>query len=195
MEVISMLNISQYSEDLIIHYLIITVKNYNLKNINIAAATGLQPNVIGQYIKGERKPSKKNKELLWNYLKSIWQSGIICLPKLSNKWNKDYYLPVADLKNPFETWIDNGYHGVKEKEFEEWLSEWEKLGEYQIIKIYKSYNEFEKYKIFDQSSYNFTSELLSKYSVKQIFNLNLNLSELAFDLISQEVNKKVNERA
>lgn len=146
------------------HYLIKTAQNYNIKNREIAQATNITESLISNYMKNARTPSRKNREKLWNYLYSVWQAGIIKLPA-SNNWTTVYYLPVMDIKNPFETWRDSEYHGSEPEDFEKWIVDWEQKGTYKVIELYTSYDDFKREWYKDGMRYNIIYERVKENSI------------------------------
>jgi len=158
-----MINIAR-ADNKINHYLIKTIDNYNLKGKEIAQTTGITEALISNYINNTRKPSKKNREKLWEYLYNIWQSGVIKLP-VSEYWSLPFYIPVMDIKNPFETWRDSCYHGSTPEEFEQWMKDWETNKEYQIVAQYQSYEDFKRYWHLDGIRYNAICERINEGSM------------------------------
>lgn len=161
------------AEKQINHYLSKTAKNYNLQNREIARRAQISEVSISKYINNNETPYSKTRKKLWNCLHEIWQAGIIRLPP-NDFWNDVYYLPVADIKNPFETWFDCGYHGSEPEEFEKVMKEWEEKGIFEIINLYDSYNDYLKKRNLDGIRYNIIRErirtkTIDNYSLVDFF--------------------------
>lgn len=158
MEVKNMINIAK-ADNQVIHYLKKTIENYNLKNKEISEATGITAALISNYVNNIRLPNKKNREKIWDYLHSIWQPGIVKLPE-NEHWTAPYYIPVEDVKNPFESWYDCGYHGNEPEDFEKWMTLWEENGEFKIVSLYENYKEFRAKRNLDGVRYNSIREAI-----------------------------------
>lgn len=121
-----------------IHFLQKTKENYSLSSKQIAREIGATEASISRWLNGQTKPSNQKIEDIWAFFEKIWIKGIICLPK-NSQWNGDFFVQVADIKNPFETFDLYEFFESGPQQFLEMIKECESLTNGKPI-IYRTFS-------------------------------------------------------
>lgn len=172
--------------DLEVHYLKKLKENYGISNKQIALALNKTQSDLSCWFNNKRKPSKTSREKIQKFLHETWQPGIIELPPTTTVWNGPYYLRVMDTRNPFETWIDCDWSGNEPKDHPQMIKEWEKQCEkdgFRIMRIYASWNDFQRNARNDEAIYNCTREIYYDRPIYAYSHSRPN--EIAWDLIKE----------
>lgn len=130
-----------------IHFLQKTRENYSLSSKQIAREIGATEASISRWLNGQTKPSNQKIEDIWAFFNRTWIKGIVCLPS-NSQWKVNFFIQVADVKNPFETFylfrlFENG-----PKKFIEMVAECEELTNGKPI-IYRTFTTESEYFIED----------------------------------------------
>ena len=109
-----------------IHFLQKTKENYSLSSKQIAREIGATEASISRWLNGQTKPSNQKIEDIWSFFSRTWIKGIICLPQ-NSQWGINFFVQVADVKNPFETFYLDKLFENGPKKFIEMVAECEEI--------------------------------------------------------------------
>lgn len=122
-------------------------QNYNYKNKDIAKALETTDTVVSNWFTGRAKISQKFINKLEEFLPQVWQPALIRVSP-PNGEGIGIYMAVADIHDPFYTWISQGTcHPSERENYEAVLRNCESWVEKKIstIDVVKKYVDAEDY--------------------------------------------------
>ncbi len=122
-------------------------QNYNYKNKDIAKALETTDAIVSNWLTGRVKISQKYIDKLEEFLPQVWQPALIRVSP-PDETGIGIYMAVANIYDPFYTWIGQGTcHPAVKEDYETILQECESWVEKKIstIDIVKKYIDAEDY--------------------------------------------------
>ena len=97
--------------------------NYNFTSRQLAQKIETTEAALSNWFRGHSLPRPEKVTRIKKLFKQYCIPGIIRLPKNSH-WSASFFIRVEDIKDPYNTWVDDGWTGETPTTFSQWMSEW-----------------------------------------------------------------------